>query len=343
MKIALNSRFFRTGTNLPTVDVNFIVTGGGIGDYIGYLGALQWIARNQPQVIGRVFCHTFMTEFTQNVFAAFSHWKVIDKAFLTDQMMQDVPTLVPHHIPVNGMGGHFLELGFIYYMNTTPAPPDASYPTLLLSEEIEDDLFKKDIRLPENYVVLTPGSCSVPREIPIPAFNGIVKHVIEQGLTPLFLGKTTIVAKRPKTKFNESYDLDKGVNLIDRTSLIEAAYILSKAKAVIGLDNGLLHLAGCVNVPLVFGFTVASPEHRLPRRGQNLKAPIYEIYPSPEQLQCVFCQSRMRLMGVHDFDKCLYQDFDCLKILSNPKDWCRILDRALEYSMGTAKFPSVLH
>lgn len=322
----LSSKFFRHETVSAFKTVNFILSHGGIGDYIGYLTALKYIADNHPQVVGRLFVSDFFMEIPLKIFEKYPQWTIFSKSSFTEEDQKKYPTYLPFFRPINGTGGHPVDLGFIYYMNlTTPPEKDVFYPQLNLNDP---ELWPSRMPIPASgYAVMTPGAESAVRMLPAQTFNAIKEHIIKNNLTPVFLGKEQITDKRIVT-INEGYDFSNGINLINETSLLEAAYILSKAKFVIGLDNGLLHLAATSDVPIIFGYNIASPEHRRPRRPEPNR--IYEIYPDEKDLPCIFCQSRMRLMFNHDFKNCIYKDSKCLDELSDPAPWLSLIDLCLK-------------
>lgn len=317
--IKLNPRFFRPGSSCQSKCVNFVVGDGGIGDYLCYMAAIRWIADNHPQVEGRVYCGEFFIELAENILRGLPRWRVYEKSALTAKKVGSRPTYGPLFRPINCTGAHPLDLGFIYYANMTTPEDGNKYPSLDLSAIASEE--------PERpYAVMTPGAATPNRTMPAKAFNGIKQHFIDLGITPMFLGKSFITDKR-KINFDEGYDYEGGVDLRDKTTLLQAAALMSKAKVVVGLDNGLLHLAGCTEVPIVFGYNIASPEHRAPRRP---KGKLRQIYPDPTQLTCTFCQSQMRFMFSHDFAKCVYSDNLCLEALSDPKPWCDLIDDILK-------------
>ncbi|MFH1699825.1 MAG: lipopolysaccharide heptosyltransferase II [Candidatus Zixiibacteriota bacterium] len=80
-------------------------------------------------------------------------------------------------------------------------------------------------------------------------------------------------------------------NLCGETSLLEAASILSFAKAFIGNDSGLAHLAGAVNCPLVVLSGADDPEETSPRC--ETKSVIFK-----RDLDCISCvRNECRLKG----------------------------------------------
>lgn len=321
----LNPRFFRPGSKIREVTVNYVLTEGGIGDFICWLSALEWLARNHPQILGRVYCPDFFVEIAANVLQNYPKWKVQGRKALNEKKLQSRPTYLPFLRPINSTGAHLVDLGFIFYANINPPPEDGWYYTRLDLSKIEG------LELPEvPYAVLTPGATYENRKLPAKAFNGIKNHLISRGIVPVFLGKVEVGDKR-KILFGDDYDYSGGVDLREKTTLLQAAAIMSKAEMVIGLDNGLLHLAAMTDVPIIFGYNIAAPIHRRPRRRKiDGKKPIlWEIHPDPAMLTCTFCQSQMRFMFNHDFKNCLYKDNLCLDALSDEKAWCELVDNII--------------
>lgn len=322
-RIELHPAIFRPKSSMKSIRVNFIVHNGGLGDYIGHMACIEWIARYHPQVEAHLYTSDFFTPLAAYFMEKYPRWTVKPYSSLTDEQVRTVPTFGPHYEPINGVGCHPIDLAFIYYLNMNPAPPDAVYPQIS-----ECTPYLTTTLLPENYAIMCPGIGGDNRELAPETFNAIADALIDRNLTPVFIGKHEPSMDR-LIKFNDDYDLSKGLNLIDKTPLVEALAIISKAKLIVGLDNGLLHMAGCTDIPIIFGYSIASPQHRRPRRPAGK---IYEHFPNPHKLTCTFCQSKMRLMFDHDFAKCLYKDYYCLKELANPVPWIALIDKALEES-----------
>ncbi|TXG77600.1 hypothetical protein E6Q11_02405 [Candidatus Dojkabacteria bacterium] len=321
--VLLNPSIFRPGSKLDGPrTVNFLVTKGGIGDYISWMPAILWIARNHPQVHGRLFVPPYFRDVAENLFSPFPNWKLKSTKDFTDKDERTYPTYLPFDRPINGTGSHGVDLGFIYYTNIIPPPEGADfYPVLDFTETISP------VTLPENFAVLTPGSTYENRMFPPSTHNDIKDYLVSKGITPVYLGRSHMTDTR-KIHFDEGYDYTNVINLIDKTTLMQAALIISKAKLILGIDNGLLHLAATTTTPIVFGYTIAAPWHRKPRRPHGR---ILDIYPDPEKLTCTFCQSKMRFMFNHDFAKCLYGDFKCTKEeLSDPGPWIDCIEEILK-------------
>jgi ADP-heptose:LPS heptosyltransferase len=92
---------------------------------------------------------------------------------------------------------------------------------------------------------------------------------------------------------------------IKQKTLTETATILSLSSLFIGIDSGLLHIAGAVKTPTVGIFGAVNPSFRLP-----FTVPSLGIY---QQLNCSFCHHRMPL--IHWHDSCPYH-IQCMQNLS---------------------------
>ncbi len=325
MPVVLNDREYRPNTTVDPVGViNFMLTQGGLGDYVCYLSALEWIARTQPQVIGRIFAPSWFIEVVQNVVGKYPNWRVKDLGHF-DKKDQTRITVYPSKAPISRVGAHSLDLGFIYYCHMTPPPEDGKYYVKL-------DLTKVKVpELPIRYAVMTPVASWDNKRMAPRCFNGIKNYLVRTGITPVFLGNENFHDKR-KVEAHSAYDYRFGESLLGKTTLLEAAKIMESAQCVIGIDNGLLHLAATTNVPIVYGYTISSVEHTKPRREDDLR--VHNIYPDLKSLSCTFCQSRMRhfvsqIKGTHDFKTCLYRDDACIETIANPEDWIRLIDRAI--------------
>lgn len=321
----LNPTIFRPGSHCREVVQNFLITKGGIGDYICWMSAIEWIARTHPQLKGRIYAPRYFLPIVENVMAKYLTkevgWKAQERSQLTPKKIKMRRTYAPHDEPISGTSCHLVDLGFIYYANLSPVPPDGqSYLQLDLASIVEPS----PVMLPRQYAVMTPGATYENRVMPAKAFNAIKDHLVARSITPVFLGTASVGTRA--VQFAKEYDYEGGLDLVGKTSLLQAAKIIAGGKVIVGLDNGLLHLAAMTEVPIVFGYNIASPEHRRPRR---LKGGIWEVYPDTLKLPCTFCQSKMRFMFNHDFSICVYKDNLCLTALSDPKPWIESVDKAL--------------
>lgn len=321
--VALGSPNYRPGTITSVKKINFALYVGAIGDYLCHMVALNWIADTQPHVHGTIYAPDYFIEIPKHVFARRKNWKVLPRELLTEEEIKKNPTYMPSHQSVlNGTGAHLVDLGFVYFANLHSAPLDCYYPDLFLDE------ISNPITLREEYAVMTPGATDLNRQMPPKLFNKIQTYLIQNGITPVYLGKE-FMTKCHMAKFSEEYDLSLGINLLEKTSLLEAAKIMDGAIVTIGLDNGLLHLAACTNSPIVFGYNVIGPKYRRPRRPSN-KITI-DIFPDKQDLPCTFCMSDIRYFFGHDFKLCIYKDNKCLDWFDKrPELWIDAINNILK-------------
>jgi ADP-heptose:LPS heptosyltransferase len=143
-------------------------------------------------------------------------------------------------------------------------------------------------------------------------------------MLPVFLGKSEMTRRDLKS----DYDYSRGYNLIDKTSLMEAAKIMKEAQVVLGIDNGLLHLASMTDATILYGFTMVGPEHR---RISRPFGDTYELYGNKETLPCLFCQEKVRFFLGHNFKDCIYKEHTpaCVRAL-NIESWVSTIEMALK-------------
>lgn len=327
--------FARPETFVHPYKVGFVLWGGGLGDFVAYTRALEWIADNLPHIYGTIYYPNFMTSFGRYFFQSRPHWKIENNDQCIDpEWNPGFSFLDPFRGGrvqfITGHGAHPMDLGFMYYANTTPVPAEYNnYPEIdLYADELPKEL------TPKKYVVLTPGGIVETRTVPGHFWNPIIAHVKSLGLTPVVLGKGE-VTRGYLAKIATGFNMEGVVNLWDQTTVLQAARIMQHAAAVVGLDNGLLHLAGCTDTPIVFGYNVVLPEYRRPRRR---KGKIVDVFLSREELACSGCLNTIKGHYAYTFDLCLYKSVDnlphpkCIDMLfsENGKRWKEAINQALE-------------
>lgn len=319
----LNPNIFRSKTKFAVRNANFFLSQGGLGDYICQMPVFEFLAEQHIHIHGRIFCNAPFDAVANHIMKKYEHWTVhqtkeAQKIMKQGEMMFDPSTYRKY---VSACGSHLMDAGFMYYANQQRAVDGYSRMPNMTG-------LKHPYDLPEKYIVLTPGATAKARTMPAKAFNELVNFVIEIGMTPVFLGKKDFAHNGPNSDYfariDPEYDFSKGVDLTEKTSLLEAVAIIEKSQCVVGLDNGLLHFAGCTETPIVFGHTVASVDHRKIRRpkGQTIN-----IALEKKSLPCIGCQSNMRFVIGHSFKYCIYDDYKCLDLLF--KDDCKAWKEAI--------------
>lgn len=328
---------FRPETLCYPLDLGFSFVNGGMGDYITWMQPIRWLASEATWLSGTLIVPLYFKELADYWLKDFTHWRFktyseIDSIENKETMPMRGPLEMARE-SLNATGGHLLTCGWVYFTNKECAPPGwDSYPPF--KQEDLQSIFKEFTEFtlePKKYAVITTGITGNSRKTPPDAWNFIIEHVRERGLTPVFLGKSKVeTGNRANlyTKFSDQTRYDLGVDLRDKTTLLQAAAIMNNAAVVIGHDNGLLHLAGCTEAPIVFGYNLASPQHREPRRPVGR---VFNVTLTHAELACIHCQSNMNFVIGFNFKECFYGDLKCMSMLfeDGGRRWKEQIDKAL--------------
>jgi ADP-heptose:LPS heptosyltransferase len=221
---------------------------------------------------------------------------------------------------------HMTKQSFHVLANEEPKNEHLNYLQLNL-----DKINIKHIKLPEKYVVICTGYTAPIREFPAKYINELTDYIIKKGYTPVFLGKKQSSLgyedRILEGNFNQEIDYSKGINLIDKTTLLQTGKIIAGAKTIVGVDNGLLHVAGCTNIPIVGGYTSVDPEHRMPYRNNIMGWNYYPVVP-PESEPEKFFQSRYDFIMEHDYRKSYLGNDSLIKSLT-PELYINELEKIL--------------
>lgn len=290
---------------------NFNFGAGGLGDNIARLPVIKYIIDNHPHIIIHFWVQDYFVELAKKslgkkdnlIIKSHTEGKTKYKDFYYARNPD-------HRESITNIATHMTDHCFytVAHRGVTN-----EYKNYLKFDPIDISY----LNLPSKYIVVTTGFTSKTREWVPESIDGVVDFILKQGYTPVFIGRSeTHSGLNQIIKGNFKADYSKGINLIDKTNLFEAHAIMANSKCVVGLDNGLLHLACMSDATVVFGFTSVTPEHRLPYRYNKLGWNCYSVVP-PESLGCRFCQSNMIFALEHSFTDCFYKDFECTKQLSS--------------------------
>jgi hypothetical protein len=304
-----NLPYFRDNTAIKTQKLAFKFSFGGVGDYIHWSTAIRFAIEKLDYIEGLIVTPEYFSDLAHLWFDSYApRFKI----HVSNVAFGELPEIKEYMIKsptmwdnVDSLGHSLMQLGFSYYLNMDYIPQGWNR----LPEIKGDEANISKFNLPSSYAVVTVASTATVRTLPPKTINEISRHLVSIGVTPVFLGRSQLNHDYKATT-SEEIDFSLGLDLIEKTTLREAACILAKSKVVVGLDNGLLHLAMCSDVPVIIAFTTVEPRHRLaPRKGKTAY-----IVP-PEELKCRFCQSRMRFLNQHDFRNCFYKDNLCCEML----------------------------
>jgi len=257
--------------------VNILIAEGGMGDLICSLVSVNYNITHFPDIQFLVWVPNYLLDFAKHVLPRGTSIRNFTEA--QDKYNPNLPGVSTKwssfHTPMRthpvDYSFHMLSDKHIYNMN------EKNY--LQINPE---KINIKRFSLPEKYVVICSAAAEKVKEMPISTMNDLIEYIINKEYTPVFLGKTLVETgvKGIDIKANPlNIDYSKGINLLDKTSLLEAAKIMSEAKCVIGMDGGLIHLAGCTDVTIIAAYTLASPEHLAPIRNGSQSYKFFPIEP----------------------------------------------------------------
>jgi len=327
----MTNKFYRKGTNLQVEEYNFPLAKGGLGDLIGHLPAIKYVLDHHPQIKINLWVHDYGMEICNKLF---SHYKNLTIFKISDykKYKNDLDARSPYAHVITNLSSSIVDHGFLTIVGKQPEDPKSK--NYLIFDPIDVSSFN----LPKKYAVITTGFTSKTREWLPECVYTVSQYLIERGITPVYIGKsytTSYSIGDQKTGISGTFksDYSNGINIIDKTTLIEAHGIMSHATMVLGLDNGLLHLAGLTKeTPIIAGYTTVEPIHRSIQRHDVDSYKVYTVYPTREELTCIGCQSHMNFAR-HDFRYCLYDDYKCLELLSAEK-WIKQIDKCLKDTKG---------
>lgn len=316
---------YRDNSNIAQRHFNLTLHMGGIGDFIAQLPAIQYVLDNFPENFYHLWVHDYAKSLCEYFFKKYKNVFIKGMSESKKKYKDDYPARSPYAHKISNLSSHMTEHAFMTLVGRTV--DDNNLKNYLVLESIDVSSFN----LPEKHVVVTTGFTSKSREWRGRSVNETVDYIISRGYTPVFLGKSYTQAYFDTgITGNFKADYTKGINLIDKTDLFQAASIMNGAACTVGLDNGLLHLCALnPETKIVYGFSTVLSEHRLPFRNGIKGYKCYVVTPSEKELECVACQSKMNFAPTtHSFTDCFYKDFKCLDLLTSDK-WIEQLEKIL--------------
>lgn len=289
--------------------LNVILGSGGLGDHICSLVAMDYICRKAPWIIPHLWVPDYLLDLSKNLLAA--HKSLIIKNYSDAKRKYNknfMGVTTEWKTSHTAMRTHPVDYAFHMIVDSHVENEEKNY---LKVQPIDISEFN----LPKKYVVVPVGSTSEVKEMPVKTTNDISAYCIAMGYTPVFVGseKNPTGGGDHGSKIS-NVDYSLGINLVNKTNLLQMASIITSAKCIVGLDGGLMHLAGTTDIPIICGYTFASPKHLMPIRNNELGWNVYPI-EQPESLGCRYCQTNMIWTAEigHDFRDCYYKDFLCVK------------------------------
>ena len=297
---------FRPGTT-PTIieNINFTLSNAGMGDCITALVPINYVYKHFPWVNPIIWVPDYMVEFAKHVLPPKSIVKPYSKG--KKEYNNELSARMNEWKLHTAMRTHPVDHCYHMMLDISPDIEHKNYLSIR-PEEIDISRFS----LPEKYVVIPLGATTKSKTLPIATLNSIAKYAKEKGYTPVFLGKKSSATgyedKTLTTKLVEA-DTTLGIDLTDKTSLLESGAIIAGSKAIIGMEGGLVHLAGFTDTNIIASYTFVDPKVLAPYRNNSRTYKFFPIVP-PEDLGCRFCQTNIQFL-FNDFKECLYSDYRC--------------------------------
>jgi hypothetical protein len=177
-------------------------------------------------------------------------------------------------------------------------------------------------RLPQNpmlgessYIVVAYGATTEHRRMLPDALTAIVEHFTRRDISVVLLGKHDHDLHCNGVITRPTFDaIPEGcIDLIDQTTLPEALAVMRASEMVIGLDNGLIHLAALTDVHITAGYTTVDPYYRTPYRHGVKAWNMRVVLPKSD---CRFCQTETYATYGLNFLKCQTRTLECQKSLT---------------------------
>lgn len=311
--------------NSNIIHIQIVYDDGGVGDCIARLPVINYIEKHYPNVIVHLWVPPYFKDFAKRCVTS----KVIIRDFTeVKKYKKELPTYAFARNHIKNIAMHMTDHAF-HVTNFQPRfDSDKNYSKI----DLTGVTLPIGIILPEKYAIICAGFTSPVREWLPEHINKVCDYLNLIGVTPVFLGKTVssngtghVIAP----VFREEIDFSKGINLIDQTTLVESAKIIQGSKLIVGLDNGLIHVAACLPTPIVVGYTTLFKEHRLPYRNGILGYGCEVVELTDEELSCRACQSKFCTLYSFDFKGCYKGHMKCLNILDSLK-YIEAIERILK-------------
>lgn len=297
--------------------VNIVLMDGGLGDHVGgSLIAINYMIKRHPWITFLIWMPDFLVDIAKNLLplgtSIHGYSGMIPKGY-----NRELPTKTTKWDGITSpMKIHQVDYAFLKLCDELPNKKNKSNLKVNLTP-----IGVKKFNLPQKYVVITTGYTAEVREFTASSVNTLISYVKLKGYIPIFLGqKQTATGGQHiiQGTFSSTVKYNQGVNLCNKTTLLQAAKIMAGAKAVIGVDNGLLHLAACTDTTIVAGYTTVHPNKRVPYREGEKGKNWYPVTPDKD-LACRFCQSNTNFLYNVNYTKCFEKDLLCVKQMTAEK------------------------
>jgi ADP-heptose:LPS heptosyltransferase len=273
-----------------------------LGDSIQIIPTIKYLIRNN--LLDKVYV---VNPFYKELFSLFIEEDFIVVKKKGDTYKSNSRFVSPANF--NFLCRHIIDSWSYMYLDRSLYIEDRQYPKPI--KELSNPLKQK------NYFVFGLCYSSFFKRLEKNIVEDIIDYCNDLGLEAVFLGKTNNTEHTFNLSKIEGYGNLKGINLINQTDLYTSLSIINDAKFMLGVDSGLVHLAGCTNVPIVVAYTHNHPEYLLPIRDKKLGKNCYVI--EPDNNVCRYCLSNIdkENYGTYDIFQCKTGTNECVKSLKS--------------------------
>ncbi len=297
----------RRQLTLPPAHLNVICHHGGLGDTIARLPAFRYVNKK--------FTHVSQTIYVQDAWIALVRWLLPENDRLVYKRLSQAtyilrpPVITFDSVRLSSLRLHLTKHAFLIMTDSIPdSDLEYQYPCAPPWVGAGLNYMLKDAGLATSpYVVFTTDFTAPARAWPVAHINGLAQRLRAQGFACVLIGKNEpiyvgdgddVIHAKPVDGIDPSLFID----FRNEMDLLECLGIMQKAKAVVGVDNGLLHLACCTATPVVIGYTSLRSIHRNPFREAGATECIESDLPGSAH------QSEMHFVN-HDHKFCPYGDY----------------------------------
>jgi len=303
-------------TNVRHDPYCFIINAGALGDSLSAAPALKYAIENiftngKYEVMLHDYLRPLFPFIPEENVIYFGKGKDLSEPHIVVHYYDVIDSPTGPTANLNPLRMSLTDYSSIKLLGLLLKDEDKNYPKLPL-----DNIDISKFELPENYACILTTALHKNRSLPRTDVYRIANYLLKKGITPVFMGKATRIIDTfgSTPRYGVSPPAKEGmIDLVDKTSLMEAAKVMSNAICVVGADTGLIHLAATTDVPIICGYTTVAPDLRMPYRHNQLGWGLTPITP-PEK-DCRYCSSDFFLNHVN-FNECLQKDYQCIDSLS---------------------------
>ena len=304
---------------LEPVKINVAFNCGGLGDNICRLPATKYCLDNWQHVEFDIYVPDYFVDLARHLLRGYEdRAQFIPMSRIKLLLDNTLPSVSFHNEFCTSLRMHLVDHAFVIMAGeAATSTRHKNYPKLRL-DEIDTVKFKLQ---PDTYVCLTPGYTAATRALPAKTWNEIAQYLLTRGQVPVWLGSKEsplVGSMKIPAYFASDLDCTVGIDLRDKTTLLEAGKIMALSSAVVGLDNGLMHLAATSDVSIIAAYSSVSPDIRLPIRKGQLGWNTYLVEPE-KSLACRYCQVSTHFLYSHDYRTCYTKTLDCISQLTSKK------------------------